>query len=49
MEKHEEQRIQTAVLNGYQDLSAGRFFASTGDFVNDMALLECKESENWQS
>lgn len=30
MEKHEEQRIQTAILNGYQDLSVGLLFRLNG-------------------
>jgi antitoxin ParD1/3/4 len=40
--------IQAAILQGYHDLAAGRFFESTGDFEEDMKILAHKEEvEGW--
>jgi antitoxin ParD1/3/4 len=48
MEQREGQFLQDAILTGYRDLAAGRFFVSSGDFKADMAELERKEAESWQ-
>jgi antitoxin ParD1/3/4 len=48
MERREGQVIQDAILAGYRDLSAGRVFASSGDFDADMELLERAEAEGWR-
>lgn len=47
MERRDGQFVQDAILTGYRDLTAGRVFASSGDFKADMAMLERKEVEGW--
>lgn len=48
MERREGQVVQDAILAGYHDLSAGRVFASSGDFTADMELLDRAEAEGWR-
>jgi antitoxin ParD1/3/4 len=48
MERREGQLAQEAILSGYRDLAAGRSFASSGDFKNDMKKLSQRESEDWK-
>jgi antitoxin ParD1/3/4 len=48
MERRDGQFVQEAILAGYRDLSAGRVFASSGDFKADMAALDDKEANDWQ-
>jgi hypothetical protein len=33
------QKAQASILSGYQDLAAGRIFASSGDYATDMETL----------
>jgi antitoxin ParD1/3/4 len=37
-----------SILAGYHDLAAGRTFASTGDFQQDMTIMAQKEAADWQ-
>lgn len=48
MERREGQIVQDAILSGYRDVAAGRVFASGGNFVSDMAMLDRKEADGWQ-
>jgi len=48
MERREGQFVQEAILAGYHDVAAGRFFESSGDFKTDMALLDRKQASDWQ-
>lgn len=48
MERRASQQAQDGILAGYRDLSAGRVFASSGDFKTDMATLERGEAEGWR-
>jgi len=48
MEQRESQFVQDAILAGYRDLAAGRFFESSGDFKTDMAALERRQADGWQ-
>jgi antitoxin ParD1/3/4 len=48
MERRQGQGAQDAILTGYRDLAAGHFFASSGDFKTDMAMLEHKQADGWQ-
>ncbi len=45
--RSEGQEVQEAILTGYRDLAAGRVFASSSDFKDDMAVLDRKEAEGW--
>jgi antitoxin ParD1/3/4 len=47
MERLHERSIQEAILEGYQDVAAGRYFLSTGNFKDDMMVLEQKEAHGW--
>jgi antitoxin ParD1/3/4 len=46
--EHYRQYVQTAILEGYEDLAAGRFFESTGDFFKDREIVARKEAEGWK-
>ncbi len=48
MEQRDGRMERDSILAGYQDLAAGRTFASTGDFKKDMKILTQKESIDWQ-
>ncbi|ESQ91366.1 ribbon-helix-helix domain-containing protein [Asticcacaulis benevestitus] len=53
MEKRNDIEMQAnqlgeAVLQGYRDISAGRYIDSMGDFKSDMALFEKREAEGWK-
>jgi antitoxin ParD1/3/4 len=48
MERREGQFLQDAILVGYRDLAAGRVFASSRDFKADMAVLDRRETDDWQ-
>jgi antitoxin ParD1/3/4 len=48
MEQRESRMVQDAILEGYRDLAAGRLFASTGNFKDDMDALTRKEATGWQ-
>lgn len=48
MERRSSPSMQEAILTGYRDLAAGRWFESSGDFKTDMALLDQKEAGHWQ-
>jgi len=47
MERRAAHPEQDAILEGYQDLAAGRVFASSGDFETDMKILAEKEAHGW--
>ena len=48
MERRDGPLLRDAILAGYQDVAAGRVFASSGDFKADMAVLDRKEADGWQ-
>jgi antitoxin ParD1/3/4 len=48
MEQREGRVERESILAGYRDLAAGRVFASTGDFQQDMTILAQKEAADWQ-
>jgi antitoxin ParD1/3/4 len=37
-----------SIMAGYRDLAAGRIFASSGDFHEDIKILAKKETADWQ-
>lgn len=43
MGRYESNYVQQAILYGYSDAAEGRFFKSTGNFEEDMALLDTME------
>jgi len=47
MEQRDGRAVHDAILAGYQDVAAGRTFASTGDFRQDMQTLARKEAAGW--
>ncbi|MDR0275242.1 MAG: CopG family transcriptional regulator [Burkholderiaceae bacterium] len=47
MQQREGQIVQDAILAGYRDLAAGRFFESSGDFKTDMDTLERRQANGW--
>jgi antitoxin ParD1/3/4 len=47
MERRDGQFLRDAILAGYRDVTAGRVFASSGDFKADMAVLDRKEADGW--
>ena len=48
MENSEAYQTHNAIIEGYQDIAAGRYFKSTGNFKKDMKILDKKEAEGWQ-
>jgi antitoxin ParD1/3/4 len=48
MEQHQSRIVSEAILDGYRDLAEGAYFTSTGDFEQDMAVLEQKEAYGWR-
>lgn len=38
--------IEAAIREGYQDIAAGRYFKSTGNFEQDMHLLDTREQQS---
>ena len=47
MQQRDGQAVRDAVLAGYQDVAAGRTFASTGEFHQDMQTLAQQEAAGW--
>lgn len=47
MERRDAHVVQESIFAAYNDLAAGRVFASTGDFAADMAELERREADGW--
>lgn len=41
-------QLEQAVVQGYRDLAAGRFFESSGNFKTDMAIFNRKQAEGWK-
>jgi hypothetical protein len=39
--------VKEAILDGYRDVSTGRYFKSTGDFKKDIAFRKKKEKKGW--
>lgn len=48
MERRENPAEHESILAGYQDFSAGKTFASSGNFKSDMKILAQKESRAWK-
>jgi len=48
MEQRDGRMERDSILAGYQDMAAGKMFASTGDFKKDMRILTQKEAADWQ-
>lgn len=48
MEQHQSRVVREAILAGYRDLADGAYFASTGDFASDMAVLDQREADGWR-
>ena len=44
----ENYRIYGQIVEGFNDLAAGRSFVSTGNFEKDMELLDQREAEGWK-
>jgi hypothetical protein len=42
LENRDSFYVKEAILDGYRDVSAGRYFKSTGDFKKDIALRKKK-------
>jgi antitoxin ParD1/3/4 len=40
MNRYESNYVRRAIREGYIDVAEGRYFLSTGDFTQDMALLD---------
>ena len=47
MENRDSFYVKEAILDGYQDISAGRYFKSTGNFKKDLALSKKKAKKEW--
>lgn len=48
MERRANPSEPESILAGYRDLAAGRNFVSTGDFHQDMKILEREEAAGWR-
>lgn len=48
MEARADHSDMAAILGGYRDLAQGAVFRSTGDFHQDMKVLEKKETKGWR-
>lgn len=48
MEESDIYQAKESIRAGYQDISAGRYFKSTGDFTEDRKLFQKKEAEGWK-
>lgn len=48
MEKEDIRYVRESILEGYKDISAGRYFKSTGDFEKDRKKFAKKEAKEWQ-
>ncbi len=47
MEQRDSRTVRAAILSGYRDWAGGAVLASTGDFQQDMQLLEQTEARGW--
>ncbi len=41
-------KVFSNITEGFEDISEGRFFESTGDWEKDKVLFARKESEGWK-
>jgi antitoxin ParD1/3/4 len=48
MEQKEGLAIRESILDGYRDFAEGRFFASTGNFPEDMKVFQKKKKSGWK-
>lgn len=48
MEKEDTRYVRESIIEGYKDISAGRYFKSTGDFEKDRKEFAQKEVKEWQ-
>lgn len=49
MERTEASDVKGSIVQGYLDFAEGRFFKSTGNFHEDMEILEEKEKNGWSA
>lgn len=47
MARTDVHEVESAIREGYRDLAAGRYFQSTGNFIEDLKIFEQKEREGW--
>lgn len=40
--------VSTSIIEGFTDISEGRYFESTGDWEKDKAILAKKEASGWK-
>ncbi len=40
-------QIYNSVIKGFEDIAAGRYFESTGDWEKDKEIFRKKEEEGW--
>lgn len=45
--ENESYRIYNEIIQGWQDIAKGRYFAGSGDFKKDMAALEKMQGDDW--
>ncbi len=47
MEETDIYQAREAIREGYEDIAAGRYFKSTGDFFKDREIFQKKETGDW--
>lgn len=48
MEEMDIYLAREAIREGYQDIAAGRYFESSGNFFEDQKSFQRKETEGWK-